>query len=96
MTKNLLIWLGDWYQSNCNGDWEHEYGTAIETIDNPGWAITIDVSETIFNAKQMPWFFVENNTNDWYGFKFLDGNALNTKSSCIALLNCRIITLAAF
>ncbi len=73
MTKNILEWLGDWYRANCNGDWEHNYGITIETVDNPGWSITIDVSETIFEVKPTPWVFVENSDNDWYGYKVLDG-----------------------
>ncbi|HTQ15149.1 MAG TPA: immunity 53 family protein [Rhizomicrobium sp.] len=41
-----LAWLMDWYASECNGDWEHQYGVAIETLDNPGWSIRIDLAET--------------------------------------------------
>ena len=38
--------LQDWYSSQCNGDWEHTYGVKIETLDNPGWSIEIDLRET--------------------------------------------------
>lgn len=34
--------LMEWYSSNCNGDWEHSGGVKIETLDNPGWSITVD------------------------------------------------------
>jgi immunity protein 53 of polymorphic toxin system len=29
-----------WYQSHCNGTWEHYLGIEIETTDNPGWLLT--------------------------------------------------------
>jgi hypothetical protein len=47
---NNLIWLQRWYQAQCNEDWEHQFGVKIETLDNPGWSITIDLEETDFEA----------------------------------------------
>lgn len=38
--------MQSWYASNCDGEWEHEFGVRIATTDNPGWHIKIDVSET--------------------------------------------------
>ena len=43
--KALLI-LQNWFANNCNGDWEHEYGVKIETIDNPGWCVKIELAGT--------------------------------------------------
>jgi hypothetical protein len=43
---DLLAKLCEWYREQCNGDWEHGYGVAIETLDNPGWTVTIDLCET--------------------------------------------------
>ena len=48
---NTLEELQKWYQSQCNGDWEHCYGLKINTLDNPGWQVTIDIGET-FLAEQ--------------------------------------------
>ncbi len=36
-----------WYSENCDGDWEHQYGVSVTTMDNPGWDVKIDVAETI-------------------------------------------------
>ncbi|GAB3954001.1 immunity 53 family protein [Streptomyces sparsus] len=38
--------LQQWYACNCDGDWEHSYGIQIETIDNPGWMLTVDLERT--------------------------------------------------
>jgi len=38
--------LENWYLSNCNGGWEHQYGITIESLDNPGWRVLIDLTGT--------------------------------------------------
>lgn len=42
----LLAALQAWYSSQCNGDWEHHYGIKIDTCDNPGWWVKIDLTDT--------------------------------------------------
>ncbi|MFE4959105.1 Imm53 family immunity protein [Streptomyces sp. NPDC056653] len=32
----LLDWLQNRYAQQCDGDWEHEWGVKIATLDNPG------------------------------------------------------------
>ncbi|MEI2824022.1 MAG: immunity 53 family protein [Chitinophagaceae bacterium] len=74
MDNNNLIWLCEWYKKNCNSDWEHNYGIKIETLDNPGWALTIDIiGSTQENLNNMPWRFIKKNNDDWYGYKIEDG-----------------------
>jgi hypothetical protein len=46
-----IIEIQHWYLNECDGDWEHEYGVRIETLDNPGWVVEIDVAETGLEAK---------------------------------------------
>ena len=41
-----LEFIQEWYASNCDGDWEHSYGIKIETLDNPGWMVIVDLEET--------------------------------------------------
>jgi hypothetical protein len=48
---NELSEIQDWYFSNCDKDWEHQYGIKIETLDNPGWTINIDLDETDLENK---------------------------------------------
>ena len=43
---DVFRWLMDWYARQCNGEWEHTYGVLIDTLDNPGWTIKIDLVET--------------------------------------------------
>jgi hypothetical protein len=43
---NTLELLQQWYAAHCDGGWEHQYGIKIETLDNPGWRVTIDLTDT--------------------------------------------------
>jgi len=46
-----LAELEDWYAKNCNGDWEHQFGVRIETIDNPGWRVSGDIEDTVAQGR---------------------------------------------
>lgn len=39
--------LQQWYKLHCDGDWEHVYGIRIETMDNPGWKLSVDLTDTL-------------------------------------------------
>lgn len=43
---SIIARLQQWYLAECDGEWEHSYGVTIETLDNPGWFVSIDLSET--------------------------------------------------
>jgi hypothetical protein len=43
---DALLRIQAWYSSQCNGNWEHSYGVSIDTLDNPGWSLTVDLFET--------------------------------------------------
>jgi hypothetical protein len=43
--------LQNWYSNHCDGDWEHSDGVSITTLDNPGWALTIDIAKTELAGK---------------------------------------------
>ena len=46
MPRNDLEWLDDWYQRQCNGEWEHRQGVSLKSLDNPGWHLTIRLAGT--------------------------------------------------
>ena len=46
ITESSLSKLQSWYAAHCNGDWEHSWGVVIDTIDNPGWSLKIDLAGT--------------------------------------------------
>jgi hypothetical protein len=44
--ETTLCRLQKWYAAHCDGDWEHSWGVKIDTLDNPGWSIFIDLHDT--------------------------------------------------
>lgn len=56
-----------WYISNCDDDWEHQYGIKINTIDNPGWEVTIDLACTDMQDLEVEYKLHEENPESWYG-----------------------------
>ena len=73
LKHNILEWISKWYSQNCDGDWEHDFGIAIETLDNPGWSITIDTEGTAIRLLDKPWILEDTNSDDWYGYKISNG-----------------------
>jgi hypothetical protein len=51
---HLLQRLNAWYQEQCDGEWEHHHGVTIESLDNPGWRMRIDLEGTRLEARSFP------------------------------------------
>ena len=47
----VLRQLQAWYSAQADGLWEHSYGVQIESLDNPGWKVTIDLAESPLSNK---------------------------------------------
>jgi hypothetical protein len=63
--RDALDLLQRWYVAQCDDEWEHSYGVAIETLDNPGWMIRIDLAETALAATSVDWTKRERSEHDW-------------------------------
>ena len=70
---DLLIWLQDWYKSMCDGDWEHVFGVKIDTLDNPGWTVSVNIADTSLENK--PFNDIHNyvSDDDWMHCTVKDG-----------------------
>jgi hypothetical protein len=62
-----------WYAAQCDGDWEHSYGAAVSTLDNPGWRVVIDLTGTALAGKDF--------TEIRYGFNDEDAPTLRFDSA---------------
>lgn len=60
--------LIDWYSIHCNGNWEHSYGFEINTLDNPGISLSIDLNETCLKNKSYI-KELDNGDFDWYSIE---------------------------
>lgn len=38
--------LAQWYDQQCDGEWEHGHGFRITTLDNPGASLDVDLRHT--------------------------------------------------
>ncbi|MFG2919720.1 immunity 53 family protein [Kitasatospora sp. NPDC048298] len=64
-SEHVLNWLQAWYADQCNEDWEHEWGVKIETLDNPGWSVSIDLEKTDLKECEYPRHDVNRSPHDW-------------------------------
>ena len=60
-----LSLLEKWYAAHCDGDWEHQYGVSIGTLDNPGWTLEIDLRGTDAENRTLACLKIERTENDW-------------------------------
>jgi hypothetical protein len=66
----MIDWLQNWFEGQCDGSWEHEYSIRIETIDNPGWNIEIDLPSEMNNiVASQEWKLFELSDDNWIGYK---------------------------
>ena len=57
--------LGRWYASQCNGEWEHLRRTHRDTLDNPGWSVQIDLSDTRRRGGVLEKKKIDRTETDW-------------------------------
>lgn len=62
---HVLDWLQGWYAAQCDEEWEHEWGVKIDTTDNPGWFVRIDLEDTDLAGHDFPRQELERGTDDW-------------------------------
>ncbi|ULH30830.1 Imm53 family immunity protein [Leptospira weilii] len=75
-SETMFSWLMDWRKSQCDGDWEHENGIAINTNLDRGWQIKIEANFTEIADLILDYTLIQNGDDDWYSFKFETGRFL--------------------
>ena len=68
MNESIIQRIQNWYKLNCNGDWEHSGGLSINTMDNPGWEIKINLEDTALENGSFQ-KEINNGEDDWYIIK---------------------------
>jgi hypothetical protein len=69
-----LTGIQTWYLDQCDGDWEHDWGVRIGTLDNPGWDVQINVAGTPLEGVPFPAVEDLGPEDDWIHC-WVDGNA---------------------
>jgi hypothetical protein len=83
MTNSILQWLAQWYSDQCDGEWEHSYGVKIDTLDNPGWDVSIDLPRAMFGRKDQV-VVDERDAKEWV-FCIIEGNTYKAAGSPASL-----------
>ncbi len=58
-------WLQSWYSAQCDGDWEHQHGVKIGTLDNPGWSLDVDLVGTALEGRAFSEVKQDRSEQDW-------------------------------
>jgi hypothetical protein len=65
VSRDLLAELQRWYLDQCDDEWEHTYGVIIDTLDNPGWSVRIDLADTSLSDRASERLEVHWTEGDW-------------------------------
>ncbi len=66
--SNELERLQKWYVNQCNEEWEHTFGITISTLDNPGWLLEVDLTETELESRILNEVKIQRqDKDDWLG-----------------------------
>ena len=63
--SDVILQLQRWYEAQCNGDWEHQYGISVESLDNPGWRVEIDLKNTSLAGASFTRVEERNRSGEW-------------------------------
>jgi Immunity protein 53 len=61
----LIEQIQAWYAAQCNGDWEHQYGVSVDTLDNSGWSVTVDLIGTSLEHIVFQTVHEDKGKDDW-------------------------------
>jgi hypothetical protein len=88
MSSDPFLFLQTWYEEHCDGDWEHQYGVEIGTLDNPGWRLRVDLVATELEGREQSRAITDTSETDWIqtwsdGFKFHAAASANNLAETI-------------
>ena len=73
MKTRRLKDLQEWFAACCDGEWEHQHGIKLETLDNPGWSLEVDLREETFGGKVFEEIEISRSDTDWIRCRVRDG-----------------------
>ncbi|UOG40333.1 Imm53 family immunity protein [Leptospira noguchii] len=75
-SETMFSWLIEWRKSQCDGDWEHENGIAINTNRDRGWQVKIEANFTELDGVSIDHSLIQKGADDWYSFSLKNGKFL--------------------
>jgi hypothetical protein len=77
---DVIKGVEEWFMAQCDGDWEHSYGFSIESTDNPGWYVEVDLTATSWADRFFPFTRDERSDSDWIQFEIREGKFIGSGS----------------
>ncbi len=77
----LLLRLQNWYAEQCDGEWEHNFGFTIKTLDNPGWHLAANVAQPDLETEPETILSFDNGEGDWIHCEIKNGKFLGASDS---------------
>ena len=71
-----LSWLDQFFGSLTDGEWESEFGITIESVNNPGWMVRIDLDGTGLNPSTFRTVSDQRTEKNWIECKVEEGKWL--------------------
>lgn len=65
-----------WFTAQCSGDWEHDEGIRIETLDKPGWSLRTRLTHTAWGQNRFSGPRLNAMSHDWV-HAWVEGGAYN-------------------
>ncbi|MBJ7535562.1 immunity 53 family protein [Rhodomicrobium vannielii ATCC 17100] len=65
MSNSAISDLSEWYSAHCDGEWEEARGIKIDTLDNPGWSLKVDLAGTSIAERAFAPVKLERSETDW-------------------------------
>ena len=65
MAADALDRLAAWYAEQLDGEWEHDYGITLSSLDNPGWWLKVDLAGTDLAGRRYARTEVRRSDTDW-------------------------------
>lgn len=69
MSHSAYAFLQEWFAQHCDGDWEHDLGIRIDTLDNPGWSLKVRIEDTELHGIQTDWTAREESEHEWLSWR---------------------------
>jgi hypothetical protein len=70
---NNLTWLTEWFAARCDGEWESDFGITIESVNNPGWMVRIDLDGTGLDPSSFETIAEQRSPSNWVECRVEDG-----------------------
>jgi hypothetical protein len=64
-TDHPLSFMTGWFADHCDGDWEHDLGIRLATLDNPGWALDVSIGDTELAGAATEWHRNDKSDLEW-------------------------------